>query len=64
MLTDYHLHLRPDDLDATAAAHFTRANAARYREAAARRGIAELGVSEHVHRFTQALDVWDHAVLA
>ncbi len=23
MLTDYHLHLRPDDLDATAAEHFT-----------------------------------------
>ena len=61
MLTDYHLHLRLDDRDATAAAHFTRENAARYREAAARRGIAELGVSEHIHRFTQALDVWDHA---
>jgi len=45
MLTDYHLHLRPDDLDATAAEEH---------------GIAELGVSEHVYRFAQALDVWDH----
>ncbi|MEA2266236.1 MAG: histidinol-phosphatase family [Solirubrobacteraceae bacterium] len=60
MLTDYHLHLRPDDLAATAADYFTPANAERYREVAADRGIAELGVSEHIHRFTQALEVWDH----
>ncbi|HXW58469.1 MAG TPA: histidinol-phosphatase [Solirubrobacteraceae bacterium] len=60
MLTDYHLHLRPDDLEATAAAHFTRANAERYRAVASERGIAELGVSEHVHRFRQALEVWRH----
>jgi histidinol-phosphatase (PHP family) len=60
MLTDYHLHLRPDDLDATVAEYFTVANVERYREAATERGIAELGVSEHVHRFTQALEVWDH----
>ncbi len=60
MLTDYHLHLRLDDLDATAAEHFTTANVERYREAASERGIAELGVSEHVYRFTQALDVWGH----
>jgi histidinol-phosphatase (PHP family) len=60
MLTDYHLHLRLDDLDATAAEHFTAANVERYREAAAERGIVELGVSEHVHRFAQALEVWGH----
>jgi histidinol-phosphatase (PHP family) len=60
MLTDYHVHLRPDDLDASAAAHFTPANADRYRQAAGERGIAELGVSEHVYRFAQALDVWRH----
>ncbi len=60
MLTDYHTHLRPDDLEATAAEHFTAANAERYREAASERGIAELGVSEHVYRFRQALDVWQH----
>src|ERR1039457_6259649 len=62
MLTDYHLHLRPDDLDATAEAYFTEANAERYRMAARERGIAELGVSEHVYRFEQALDVWRHPV--
>jgi histidinol-phosphatase (PHP family) len=60
MLTDYHLHLRPDDLSATAAEHFTQANAGRYREAATERGIEELGVSEHIYRFEQALEVWTH----
>jgi histidinol-phosphatase (PHP family) len=60
MLTDYHLHLRPDGQDSTAAEHFTPANAERYRAAANERGIAELGVSEHVYRFTQVLDVWAH----
>jgi histidinol-phosphatase (PHP family) len=60
VLTDYHLHLRSDALDASAAEHFTAANAARYRAAASARGIAELGVSEHVYRFTRALDVWRH----
>jgi histidinol-phosphatase (PHP family) len=60
MLTDYHLHLRSDDLDATAAAHFTAANAERYRTVASDHGIAELGVSEHVYRFAQALEIWEH----
>ncbi len=60
MLTDYHLHLRPDDLDATAAEYFTSANAERYRAVASERGISELGVSEHVYRFVQVLDVWRH----
>jgi histidinol-phosphatase (PHP family) len=60
MLTDYHLHLRLDDLEATAAESFTPPNAERYREAASERGISELGVSEHVYRFTQALEVWGH----
>lgn len=60
MLTDYHVHLRPDDPGTDAAEHFTTANAERYREAASERGIGELGVSEHVYRFRQALEVWDH----
>ena len=60
MLTDYHVHLRPDELDATYAEAFTAANVERYREAAERAGIAELGVSEHIHRFRQSLAVWDH----
>lgn len=60
MLTDYHVHLRPDDLGTPADRYFTSDNAERYRTAATERGIAELGVSEHVYRFAQALDVWDH----
>jgi len=60
MLTDYHLHLRSDDTDASAEEHFSLANVERYRAVAADRGISELGVSEHVYRFTQALDVWRH----
>ncbi|MGI8946283.1 MAG: histidinol-phosphatase [Thermoleophilaceae bacterium] len=60
MLTDYHVHLRPDEDDSPAARHFTGANAERYRETASERGIEELGVSEHVYRFAQALEVWTH----
>jgi histidinol-phosphatase (PHP family) len=60
MLTDYHVHLRPDEPGTTAERFFTPANAERYREAASERGIAELGVSEHIYRFKQALEVWQH----
>ena len=60
MLTDYHLHLRPDDVDATAEEYFTTENVGRYLDAAAEAGIEELGVSEHIHRFTEALEIWDH----
>ena len=60
MLTDYHLHLRPDDLDATANEHFTEENVDHYLAAAEEHGIAELGVSEHIYRFSQSLEVWDH----
>jgi histidinol-phosphatase (PHP family) len=60
VLTDYHVHLRPDDEGTPASEYFTDANVDRYRSTAAERGIDELGVSEHVHRFVQALEVWDH----
>jgi histidinol-phosphatase (PHP family) len=60
MLTDYHLHLRPDGGNSTVAEYHTSANFERYRAAAEKRGIAELGVSEHVYRFVQALDIWRH----
>ncbi len=60
MLTDYHLHLRPDDREATTERYFTAANVERYRTVASERGITELGVSEHVHRFREALKVWQH----
>jgi histidinol-phosphatase (PHP family) len=60
VLTDYHVHLRPDDLEATPEHFFTEDNVERYLEAAREAGIAELGVSEHVYRFTEALEIWDH----
>jgi histidinol-phosphatase (PHP family) len=60
MLTDFHVHLRPDSFPSEASEYFTAANAERYREAASERGIELLGVAEHVHRFTQSLDVWRH----
>jgi len=60
MLTDYHVHLRQDDLDASAESHFTPENIERYRDAASSAGIAELGFAEHMYRFTDALKVWDH----
>jgi histidinol-phosphatase (PHP family) len=60
VLTDYHLHLRPDEPGTPPERFFTAENVDRYLEAAAKAGIEELGVSEHVYRFTQALDVWRH----
>jgi histidinol-phosphatase (PHP family) len=59
MLTDYHLHLRPDEVGA-AAEYFTQENAERYRAAAEEQGIEELGVSEHIYRFKEALELWGH----
>jgi histidinol-phosphatase (PHP family) len=60
MLTDYHTHLRPDALDATATEFFAEQNVRRYLDVASKRGIGELGFSEHVYRFRQALDIWRH----
>jgi histidinol-phosphatase (PHP family) len=60
VLTDYHVHLRPDEDDSPAERYFTPANAERYREVASERGIEELGVAEHIHRFVQSLDIWPH----
>ncbi|MGZ5326220.1 MAG: histidinol-phosphatase, partial [Solirubrobacterales bacterium] len=60
MLTDYHLHLRPDEAGTPAERYFTTENVDRYLAAARAAGIEELGVSEHVYRFREALEVWDH----
>jgi len=62
MLTDYHLHLRPDEDRAQPYERwFTADNVDRYLAAARAAGIEELGVSEHIYRFRQSLDLWDHA---
>jgi histidinol-phosphatase (PHP family) len=60
MLTDYHLHLRPDENGTDFERYFTAENVERYLAAAAAAGVEELGVSEHVYRFHQALDLWRH----
>ena len=60
MLTDYHLHLRPDEEGTPPERYFTTENVDRYLAAAEAAGVEELGVSEHVYRFTQALDLWRH----
>jgi len=60
VLTDYHVHLRPDERECTAAEYFTAGNVERYRAAADEHGIAELGVAEHIYRFAAALEVWEH----
>jgi histidinol-phosphatase (PHP family) len=59
-LTDYHVHLRPDEAGTDASAYFTEANVARFVERADELGIGELGFSEHVYRFREALAVWRH----
>ncbi len=60
MLSDYHLHLRPDEPQTPPEEFFTAENVERYLEAAAAAGVEELGVSEHVYRFRQALELWRH----
>jgi histidinol-phosphatase (PHP family) len=61
LLTDYHLHLRSDeDRTDPAESAFTPENVDRYLASAAEAGIEELGVAEHVYRFTQALGLWRH----
>jgi histidinol-phosphatase (PHP family) len=59
VLTDYHLHLRPDD-EGRPEEYFTEQNVDRYLDAAEKAGIDELGVSEHVYRFRDALAIWRH----
>jgi histidinol-phosphatase (PHP family) len=60
VLTDLHLHLRPDEPDTPASKYFTEANVDRYLESAEAAGVDEVGVSEHVYRFRDALALWRH----
>lgn len=63
MLTDYHLHLQPDGADARAArahewdalgGHLSTGWIGAYVTRARARGVAEIAVTEHVHRFSEA----------
>jgi histidinol-phosphatase (PHP family) len=59
VLTDYHLHLRTDEIGRAEEA-FTHENVDHYLAAAEEQGIDDLGVSEHVYRFGEALRIWQH----
>ncbi len=52
MLLDYHMHLENGP--------FSREWALKFWETASARGISEIGFSEHVYRFKQALGIVDH----
>jgi histidinol-phosphatase (PHP family) len=61
MLTDYHWHLRTDDdREPPEDFAFTQENVGRYLAAAEEAGVGELGCSEHVYQFKQALSIWRH----
>ncbi len=60
VITDYHLHLRQDDIGASAGTRFSRENIDRYVAAAREAGVTDLGCAEHMYRFTAALDIWRH----
>ena len=53
MLTDYHVHLRPDDPGTPAEEYFTPGQRRALPGGGVERGIAELGVTEHIHRFSR-----------
>ena len=55
MIVDYHMHLRaPDE-----SIEHTVGAVERFVEAAAERGLDEIGFSEHVYYFTQTRSLWD-----
>ena len=53
MLTDYHMHLENGD--------FSRDWAFQFWETAQKRGVAEIGFSEHVYRFKEAVQIVDNS---
>jgi len=59
VLTDYHMHLAGDD-DPYTDESFTLDHARRYVDAARSRGIDEIAFTDHVFRFRQARDWFDH----
>jgi histidinol-phosphatase (PHP family) len=61
VLTDYHMHLLDDDLPYDDDS-FTLEHVGRYVTAAAAAGIDEIGFTDHVYRFAEARDWFDHAL--
>lgn len=59
MIVDYHCHLAPDD-EQLGPRHLTEERISVYAAAAKDRGIAELALTEHGHRFVQAAGISQH----
>ena len=59
MIVDYHMHLR----DAEGAIDHTLEAVERFVEAAAARGVDEIGFSEHVYYFEQTRQLWDEPMM-
>jgi len=57
MPADYHMHLERDEV--TGPCRYTPERIAEYVEAARRRGVGEIGVSEHCHRFAEFAHVME-----
>jgi histidinol-phosphatase (PHP family) len=58
MLVDYHLHLRASASPSEELDHTTEA-VERYAERALERGVAEIGITEHVYYFRETRSFWD-----
>lgn len=56
-MSDYHLHLHPHAYEAPVAPHYDVDLIERYVEHAAKRGVTELGFTEHLYRCVEARDV-------
>lgn len=59
MRVDYHLHLAPDG-ETLRDEHLSIENLRRYAQTASDRGIGEIGVTEHIHRFSAAASLHTH----
>ena len=58
MIVDYHMHLRGPARDGAEPLDFTIEAIEGFLETAARRGIDEIGFTEHVYYFRQTRDIW------
>ena len=58
MLADYHMHLESDEV--AGPCRYTPERIAEYVAVARARGVAEIGVSEHCHRFVEFAGVMEH----
>jgi histidinol-phosphatase (PHP family) len=58
VLVDYHMHLRQNGVEREEIEH-TAAAVERYAEVARKRGVDEIGISEHVYYFAETRAIWN-----